>query len=137
MLIKSLCCYFCGLTNVKTPIINEKILMPALAFIFVDYKAKRRNLKTEVTRKQSTPNFPKSEHSLPPDIHTCAHLRSEIRFFAFLPTFCSSISLAPPWIESPTPQMFLFCQPPILSPFVFFYVGQKSIKSIRKWDLLS
>ena len=24
-----------------------------------------------VTRKQSTPNFPKNEHFLPPDTHTC------------------------------------------------------------------
>ena len=31
---------------------------------------KRVNLKTEVTRKQITPNFPKNEHLLPPDTHT-------------------------------------------------------------------
>ena len=30
---------------------------------------KRANLKTGVTRKQSTPNFPKNEHFLPPDKH--------------------------------------------------------------------
>ena len=29
------------------------------------------NLKTVVTRKQSMPNFPKNEHFLPPDMHTC------------------------------------------------------------------
>ena len=28
------------------------------------------NLKKEVARKQSTPNFPKIEHFLPPDTHT-------------------------------------------------------------------
>ena len=28
------------------------------------------NLKTEVTRKQSTPNFPENAHFLPPDTHT-------------------------------------------------------------------
>ena len=28
------------------------------------------NLKTDVSRKQSTPNFPKNEHFLPPDAHT-------------------------------------------------------------------
>ena len=89
--------------------------MPALAFIFVNYKAKRRNLKTEVTRKQSTPNFPKSEHSLPPDIHTYAHLRSEIRFFAFL-----TKKREPPSIESPTPQIFLLSAPHPLPICVFF-----------------
>ena len=31
---------------------------------------KRANLKTGVTRKQSTPNFPKNEHFLPLDTHT-------------------------------------------------------------------
>ena len=30
----------------------------------------RTNLKTGVSRKQSTPNFPKSKHFLPPDTHT-------------------------------------------------------------------
>ena len=29
------------------------------------------NLKTGVSRKQNTPNFPKNEHFLPPDTHTC------------------------------------------------------------------
>ena len=28
------------------------------------------NLKTGVSRKQSTPRFPKNEHFLPPDTHT-------------------------------------------------------------------
>ena len=39
---------------------------------FVGNKAnlKRANLKTEVTRKQSTPNFPKNKHFLPPDTYT-------------------------------------------------------------------
>ena len=30
---------------------------------------KRANLKTGVSRKPSSPNFPKNEHSLPPDTH--------------------------------------------------------------------
>ena len=30
---------------------------------------KKANLKTEVTRKQSTPNFPKNKYLLPPDTH--------------------------------------------------------------------
>ena len=33
-------------------------------------KDKRANLKTEVTRKQSTPIFLKNKHFLPPDTHT-------------------------------------------------------------------
>ena len=55
-------------------------------------------------KKQSTPNFPKNEHFLPPDAHTAHHgvinvcfsenlacfvfwsTRCEIRFFAWLPT---------------------------------------------------
>ena len=31
---------------------------------------KRANLKTGVSRKQSTPSFPKNEHFLPPDTQT-------------------------------------------------------------------
>ena len=61
----------------------------------------------EVTRKQSTPNFPKNEHFLSPDTHTCVlegkkcsffweiwrtlfscYLRFEIRLFALMPTNC-------------------------------------------------
>ena len=56
----------------------------------------------EVRRKQSTPNFPKNEHFLPPDTHIrgqkmfafrniwrpllSCYLRFEIRSFALLPT---------------------------------------------------
>ena len=60
------------------------------------------DLKTEVTRKQSTPNFPKKEHFLPPDTRayegvrnvcfsenlTCFvsfYLRFEVRPFTLLP----------------------------------------------------
>ena len=39
------------------------------------------NLKTSVSRKQSTPNFPKKDHFLLPDTHTY-----EIRPFALLRT---------------------------------------------------
>ena len=39
--------------------------------VLVSNKAKRANLKTDVIRKQSTPNFPKNEHFLPRDTHTC------------------------------------------------------------------
>ena len=34
------------------------------------YYGKRADLRTEVTRIQSTPNFPKNKRSLPPDTHT-------------------------------------------------------------------
>ena len=30
---------------------------------------RRPNLETSVSRKQSTPNFPKNDHFLPPDMH--------------------------------------------------------------------
>ena len=33
-------------------------------------RQKRANLETNLTRKQSTQNFPKNEHFLPPDMHT-------------------------------------------------------------------
>ena len=33
-------------------------------------KCKRANLKTGVSRNQSTPKFPKNKHFLPPDTHT-------------------------------------------------------------------
>ena len=33
-------------------------------------EAIQRNLKTCISTKQSTPNFPKNEHILPPDTHT-------------------------------------------------------------------
>ena len=33
-------------------------------------RQKRANLETSLTRKQSTQNFPKNEHFLPPDMHT-------------------------------------------------------------------
>ena len=34
---------------------------------FVGNKAKKANLKTDVSRKQSTPKFPKNKHFLPPE----------------------------------------------------------------------
>ena len=40
------------------------------------------NLKTEVTRKQSMPSFPKNEHLLPPDTHTvCVSWGKKRSFF--------------------------------------------------------
>ena len=43
--------------NGFTPLIYQKLEM-------------RANLKTGVSRKQSTQDFPKNEHFLPPDTHT-------------------------------------------------------------------
>ena len=49
------------------------------------------NLKTGVSRKQSTPNFPKNEH-LPPDTHTyvfgvLCFLETPVLRFALLPYY--------------------------------------------------
>ena len=48
------------------------------------------NLKTGVSGKQNTPNFPKNQHFLPPDTHTYVwyNTRFEIRPFDSLPTIC-------------------------------------------------
>ena len=42
---------------------------------------KRGNLKTDVSRKQSTPKFPKNKHFLRPDTHTyvCVRIRVRVR----------------------------------------------------------
>ena len=59
---------------------------------FVGNKAnlKRANLKTEVTRKQSTPNFPKNKHFLPPDTHTyvCVSPGKKCSFFGKFGVLC-------------------------------------------------
>ena len=39
------------------------------------YWGKRANLKTGVTRKQTTPNFQENEHFLPPNTHTYIPVR--------------------------------------------------------------
>ena len=46
-------------------------------------RGKRTILKTEITRKQSSPNFPKNDHFLPPDMHTCMCV-SGVRNIRFL-----------------------------------------------------
>ena len=54
------------------------------------------NIKTEVTRKQSTPNFPLNEHFLPPDTHTYMYVSGgkNVRFSENL-AFC--VFLLPPF----------------------------------------
>ena len=49
-------------------------------------KGKRANLKTGVSRKQSTPNFPKNEHFLPPDTHISR--AKKYSFFAKFDKLC-------------------------------------------------
>ena len=44
---------------------------------------KRANLKTEVIRKQSTPNFPKNKHFLPPDPHMFVYVLGGKKFLFF------------------------------------------------------
>ena len=68
----------------------------------------RQYLKTGVSRKQSTPNFPKNEHFLPPDTHGVRYVhfqkiwraffswktQFEIRPFCLITDKVSSINLA-------------------------------------------
>ena len=46
---------------------KSQLAFKNICLFFFSVKA---NLKTEVTRKQSTPNFPKNEYFLPPETHT-------------------------------------------------------------------
>ena len=57
--------------------------------VVVGNKTKGANLKTEVTRKQSTPSFPKNEH-LSPDTHTyvCVLEGKKCSFFGKLGVLC-------------------------------------------------
>ena len=50
----------------------------------------RTNLKTGVSRKQSTPNFPKNKHFLPPDTHTyvCISRGKKCLFFGKFDMLC-------------------------------------------------
>ena len=50
--------------------------------------SKRENLKTGVTRKQSMPNFPKTEHLLPPYTHTYVSRGNKCLFFGKFGTLC-------------------------------------------------
>ena len=51
---------------------------------------KRTNSKTQVTRKKSTANFPKNEHFLPHDTHTCVSVSGGKKrlFFGKLGVLC-------------------------------------------------
>ena len=58
-------------------------------YLFVGSKAKRVNLQTGVSRKQSTPNFSKNEPFLPPDTYTyvCLSGVRNVRFSENLTCF--------------------------------------------------
>ena len=90
----------------KREYLKKMFVMGLIRSYFVNTKAKNANLKTEVTRKQSTPNFQKNEHFYPLiRTRACAYqgVRNaafrkiwralfsyyhgfEIRLFALLPT---------------------------------------------------
>ena len=46
------------------------------------------NLKTEVSRKQNMPNFPKNEHFLSPDTHVCVLRGKKYSFFKKIGVLC-------------------------------------------------
>ena len=46
------------------------------------------NLKTVVSRKQSTLNFPQKEHFLPPDTHMCVSGVKKCSFFLKFGVLC-------------------------------------------------
>ena len=73
------------------------------------------NLKTDVSRKQSTPKFPKNKHFLPPDTHTY--------------TYCSFCSFS---FSSP----FLDRQPKVFIPtFHCHSLPRKHVTKIRSISL--
>ena len=65
---------------------------------FVSNKT-RANLKTGVSRKQSTPDFPKNEHILPPDTPMCAY--QGLRYVRFSENLACFVFLKLPFWDSP------------------------------------
>ena len=80
----------------------DKIMLSSSEVIlkFVGNKAKKANLKTGVSRKQSTPNFPKNEHFLPLEhfLRTCAY--HGVRNVRFLENLVCFIFLKHPFRDS-------------------------------------
>ena len=68
--------------------------------LFVGNKAKWRILKRLSLRKQSTPNFPKNEHFLPPDTHTYVRKGKKCLFFGKFGVLC--------FLETPVLSFALF-----------------------------
>ena len=58
------------------------------------------NLKTGVSRKQSTPTFPKNEHFLPPD-RQCTCARQRLRNVCFSGNLACFVFLKDPFWDSP------------------------------------
>ena len=95
----------------------------------------RANLKTGVSRKQSTSNFPKNEHFLPPDTHTymCVSGDKKCSFFGKLACF---VFLKHPFWDSP------FC---LISDEIWIVVyikelfmeGDKHCFSLLMYDFLA
>ena len=54
----------------ETDVMKRLHLQSSLYVLISSVKGRRTNFKTEVTRKQSMPNFLKNERSLPPETHT-------------------------------------------------------------------
>ena len=67
---------------------------------------KRANINKGVTRKQGTPHFPKNQHFLPPDKHTCVYV-SEVKKCLFFRIFG-----VPCFLETPVLRFALlpYCQ---------------------------
>ena len=63
-------------TNIKLLHHFWKLFLYCSCYCYiVGNKAKRANLKTEVTRKQNSSKFPKNEHFVPPDTHVRVRIR--------------------------------------------------------------
>ena len=79
----------------KIMLISSEVILK-----FVGNKAKKANLKTGVSRKQSTPNFPKNEHFLPFEhfLRTCAH--HGVRNVRFMENLVCFIFLKHPFRDS-------------------------------------
>ena len=78
-------CRFCHEIKHKSMVWLEKIndSHKCQYHEIVGNKAQRANLKTDISRKQSTANFPKNEHSLPPEMHMymCVSVGKKCSFF--------------------------------------------------------
>ena len=93
--------FMCMIDNVKSSTIGQL----------------RANPKTGVAKKQSTPNFPKNEHFLPPDMHTCVCVSGVKKFsvsrkfsvLCFFPTPVLGFALLPCYWQC---IIFQFCWPP-------------------------
>ena len=85
----------------KANIINQAFQLGlAKYFNSLVIRKKKANLKTEVTRKQSSPNFPKNEYFLPL-VRTHRYAYKRVRNVRFLENLASFAFLLPPFSDSP------------------------------------